>query len=147
MITDLIFPPHRHHYSFVNVVDLMNTCQTSSPRSKRSYHGGEPIAESFLFPQKPPKRAKLQKRYSHITQSCQDEQQSRIRIWNSLSKVWLTRRALEQQDRETRYQAQPASARLPLLSSEGSCEELKRFARHGGPDLCDIRGACWSEWL
>ncbi|KAK0655232.1 hypothetical protein B0T16DRAFT_317809 [Cercophora newfieldiana] len=57
-------------------------------------------------------------------------------FWDGLSKIWLTRAALEELDRRT--------ARRPSFPPPGpsgqDTRELGRFARHGGPDLSDLRG-------
>jgi hypothetical protein len=81
-------------------------------------------------------------------------------FWDSLSKIWLTKRALKELDRrnagtvgelpcferedtkrltrgglaEWKRRTRPAS--VPAFGSS-----IKRFARHGGPDLLDLRGA------
>jgi hypothetical protein len=87
-------------------------------------------------------------------------------FWDNLSKVWLTRRALEELDRrnaqsasnqspvqprvkkprtrsavrEFKQKAQPAVPKLvDRYSDQGY---LQRFARHGGPDLSDLKGVC-----
>lgn len=65
--------------------------------------------------------------------------------WDRLSKVWLTRRALKELDRRTAGHTPPAAPR-EHYQLEGSLDinedwcRLKRFARHGGPDLRNLRG-------
>ncbi|KID82404.1 hypothetical protein MAJ_11358, partial [Metarhizium majus ARSEF 297] len=62
-------------------------------------------------------------------------------FWDRLSKIELTHRALEELDRRTRtrrsHPLTPArhSGLVPTTS-----KDLDRFARHGGPDLRDLRG-------
>ncbi|KUI56432.1 hypothetical protein VP1G_10823 [Cytospora mali] len=56
-------------------------------------------------------------------------------FWDRLSTIPFTRRALEEFDRRTRLQ--PA---LPRRPSPPLTANLTRFARHGGPDLRDLRG-------
>ena len=58
-------------------------------------------------------------------------------FWDGLSKVPLTLSALVELNRRNR--AQPALS-PPLISPDGLTRDLARFARHGGPDLRDIRG-------
>ena len=77
---------------------------------------------------------------------------ARDRFWNTLSKVWLTPRALREFDRRNSV-PNPEQAystdlgvwprkRSPIDISEltaKSSKNLKRFARHGGPSLTDLR--------
>ncbi|CZS98380.1 uncharacterized protein RAG0_07158 [Rhynchosporium agropyri] len=55
--------------------------------------------------------------------------------WDSLSVLWLTRRALE--EHEDRCCCDRSSSSVPTQAREIS---LSRFARNGGPDLSDLRG-------
>ena len=77
---------------------------------------------------------------------------ARDRYWNTLSKVWITPRALREFDRRNAAQdlEQRCTLDLELRSREGSSidtshlstaslESLKRFARRGGPSLVDLR--------
>ncbi|KAF3768441.1 hypothetical protein M406DRAFT_229408, partial [Cryphonectria parasitica EP155] len=57
-------------------------------------------------------------------------------FWDRLSTIPLIRSALEELDRRNR--ARPAFS--PPPPPTGSAQNLARFARHGGPDLCDLRG-------
>lgn len=72
-------------------------------------------------------------------------------FWDSLSKIWLTRRALQELDR--RNFQNPAESSLISPTShrqkrkkkvkqytQKNLSGLKRLARHGGPDLSDIKG-------
>ena len=95
--------------------------------------------------------------------------QSESSFWDSLSKVWLTRRALKELDRRNakcqRLREEPIQARTRKQkreqrnkntrsclsaverlhkSSPNSKKEIRRFARGGGPDLSDIVGVCCS---
>ncbi|KAF1739594.1 hypothetical protein CRV24_001530 [Beauveria bassiana] len=56
-------------------------------------------------------------------------------FWDSLSKVWLTPRALREKDRRN-------GAQIPATVSAASVTPttLARFARRGGPDLGHLRG-------
>ena len=104
-------------------------------------------------------------------QACDAESRPRTAFWDSLSKIWLTRRALKELNRRTTRSAQkspflekkdekrltrstyadwersrqPAqSAWLPVLNNSNTrlLNEIKRFARHGSLDLLDLRVAC-----
>lgn len=57
--------------------------------------------------------------------------------WNSLSKVWLTPRALQELDRR-KGTRQPTDVIPP--SPEVSCTDPVRFSRRGNPDLSHLRG-------
>ncbi|KAI1746445.1 hypothetical protein F4782DRAFT_524470 [Xylaria castorea] len=61
-------------------------------------------------------------------------------FWDRLSKIQLTRRALEELDRRTKTKRSPPSPRLAPACTTTTPRDLVRFARHGGPDLCDLRG-------
>ena len=74
------------------------------------------------------------------------QQETNTAYWDSLSKLWLTRRALDELDRRTRQEASPArptvARGLDLGDESGQLKnlstQLKRFARHGGPELGDL---------
>ncbi|KID66198.1 uncharacterized protein G6M90_00g068160 [Metarhizium brunneum] len=70
----------------------------------------------------PPKKAKL-KRESNFSPV----------FWGNLSKIWLTPCALRELNRRN------SAYTLPILP-EVYPTDLARFARHGGPDLCHLRG-------
>lgn len=87
-------------------------------------------------PQPPWKRAK---------KPFQSRQEANTAYWDSLSKLWFTRRALKELNRRNRQTANPTSIRRPdrtrePATLENSSSQIKRFARHGGPDLRDLRG-------
>jgi len=96
-------------------------------------------------------------------------------FWNSLSKSWLTKRALREQDRRNR-QAAPSPSRSPhrrarrpvtrkFIAEQKTNREaahctgylsrctprilknISLFARHGGPDLSDLRNVCLTKHL
>ena len=78
----------------------------------------------------------------------QSQQETSTAYWDSLSKLWLTRQALDELDRRNRQRASPARTTVagdldlgdePDLLRNLS-KQLKRFARYGGPDLRDLRG-------
>ncbi|RFU33639.1 hypothetical protein B7463_g2715, partial [Scytalidium lignicola] len=61
-------------------------------------------------------------------------------FYDSLSKVWLTRRALKELDRRT---SQANSPQQPVLVPqhiyrEDTWQQIKQFVRHGGPELRDL---------
>ncbi|KAK7927824.1 hypothetical protein PG985_004822 [Apiospora marii] len=67
-------------------------------------------------------------------------------FWDNLSKVWLTPRALRELDRRNSART-PAKPTTPekvnsdaLASVKHGDPGLRKFARHGGPDLRDLRG-------
>lgn len=61
-------------------------------------------------------------------------------FWDNLSKVWLTRGALKEIDRRNAAHPTPPRRASTLPSRKAYSESLERFARHGGPDLCHLRG-------
>ncbi|KAH8588714.1 hypothetical protein B0O99DRAFT_693154 [Bisporella sp. PMI_857] len=62
-------------------------------------------------------------------------------FYDSLSKVWLTRRALKELDRRVRQINRPQSAAASRhVHRESALKQIKRFARHGGLDLRNLRG-------
>lgn len=65
------------------------------------------------------------------------------KFWDTLSKVRLSRGAIREFDRrisQTRRQQRLAPSFGPLLSGAGTIQQLKRFSRHGGPDLTHVCG-------
>ena len=75
----------------------------------------------------------------------QSQQETNAAYWDSLSKRWLTRRALNEVDRRNGQRVSPVERngdkprQLRSLS-----KKLKFFAKDGGPDLCDLRGVSWT---
>lgn len=64
-------------------------------------------------------------------------------FYDSLFKVWLTRRALKELNRRTSQVnslQQPPPRVDPEETSPEETSKQRRFARHGGPELCDLRG-------
>ena len=59
------------------------------------------------------------------------------KFWDTLSKVWLTPRALRELDR--RNNLQPLAPE-PSAPASAFSMDLGRFARRGGPDLRHLRG-------
>lgn len=75
-------------------------------------------------------------------------------FWDNLSKIWLTRGALKELDRRNSQASQSAHSpehkqlivtrkqeRVEALCSHdpSSFKDVESFARHGGPDLSDLR--------
>ncbi len=90
-------------------------------------------------PQAPQKKAKRRR---------PSQQETNTAYWDSLSKLWLTRRALNELNRRNRQKASPVRTTAARRADVGGetdslknlSKHLKRFARHGGPDLRDLRG-------
>src|ERR1700722_11749628 len=118
---------------------------------------------------KQPKR-KLSEQQSHSPQHQLKRQklsQSTSAYWDNLSKVWLTKDALEELDRRNDIQARSHSStyqgcRRPLTRSFHTeskkrgefapdlirdcapeyIKAVKQFSKLGGPDLSDLRNVC-----
>ncbi|KAK0958908.1 hypothetical protein LTR91_021123 [Friedmanniomyces endolithicus] len=90
-------------------------------------------------------------------QSASKEDESRLRakrqkrsaddyppdVWDNLSKITLTRKALREFDRRTREKRHPHTARVQETAGRilrSNPRRLERFARNGGPDLSKLRG-------
>ena len=81
----------------------------------------------------PPQSSKAQKEWSYIFSS------SSLNFWDHLSRIWLTRSAIQEFDRRTVQLVVP-KPKLPSDFKGHPTKELKRFARQGGPSLCNLRG-------
>jgi hypothetical protein len=87
-------------------------------------------------------------------------------FWDSLSKIWLTKYALRELNRRNTKPLARSQVQQPFLAEVRklykpiqSADELlynyplkivkdiKLFARHGGPDLTDLRGVSITGWL
>ena len=75
------------------------------------------------------KRRKLEKLQRHETPSW---------FWDNLSRQHLTSRTLREFDRRTEWPAAPVSSNQ---TGKINLAQLKRFSRHGGPSLGDLRAA------
>ena len=94
----------------------------------------EAVPELDFLPKSSVKRQKLDHHQRRRTPSY---------FWDNLSRQWLTPRALREFDRRTVWPAAP----VPLpRADQGNIDlaKLKRFARHGGPSLADIRDVRYS---
>lgn len=68
-------------------------------------------------------------------------------FWDTLSKVRLSRSALKEFDRRNIQETgQPCAEPIPItkVSAQRARQQLKRFARRGGPDLSHLRGVSLS---
>lgn len=75
------------------------------------------------------KRRKLKNQQRHRTPSC---------FWDNLSRVLLTPRALKEFDRRTEWPAVPVPPEQ-IRKEDIDLVQLKRFAKHGGPNLSHLR--------
>ena len=95
----------------------------------------------------PNHRAKRQKPSTHSCSSTSSGHSSRSscdqakrRHWDSLSKVWLAADALQELNRRNKLLRTKAPATLDTtVNLEQPPQDITHFARHGGPDLSDIR--------
>jgi hypothetical protein len=137
--------------------------QLSNPRKRQpSEQRPLPVNETS---QSRSKRQKL----SHPSGS-----QPPVAFWDNLSKVWLTKRALRELNRRNTAPSPPRSsyqrphrpvtrrARAELKKRHEPTQsaahflchcrprclkDIKLFARHGGPDLSDLKGVCIANCL
>ena len=129
--------------SLANKLDFMLFAQDVPPwQRKRSFY------EVFEPDDAPPISSKRQR----VENARQIRSLVRDQFWNTLSKVWLTPRALQEFDRRNAAQSlkQRFASDLERPPREKSCvdishlsavslKNLKRFARCGGPNLADLR--------
>ncbi|MCJ1270937.1 hypothetical protein MMC22_010835 [Lobaria immixta] len=108
----------------------MSSEKPSIPRSRRRKLCAEVEPATDFSLQPTSKRGKLEKHQRHRTAS---------RFWDNLSRLWLTPRALREFDRRTVRSAAPAPPEW-TGKEKFDLAQLKRFARHGGPSLCNLRG-------
>lgn len=143
-----------HVYCYMSGPQFQNLAR----KRMRSGHQPQPNKTS----QPPPKRQKLY----HSIQS-----QPPPEFWDHLSRIWLTKHALREFDRRNdqytlsishlshqkscrpltrQYYAEPNRYYQPThfapkflsVCSTKCLRDIKRFARHGGPDLSDLRNVC-----
>ena len=94
-----------------------------------------PPAAGFPSEERPDKKVRGSEDADNFTQPSNFSPQ----FWDDLSRVWLTPRALRELDRRNDAAAQPAAnPPAALLAVRG--KSLDQFARHGGPNLCHLRG-------
>jgi len=103
--------------------------------------------DQLLFGQKR-RRGAIEQEHSIIAtprkktkRSHQSQQETNTAYWDSLSKVWLTPRALDELDRRNGQRASPIKRNGDKPRQlENLSTPLKRFARYGGPDLYELIG-------
>lgn len=118
------------HESHVHTgLDLMLPKGNSAPKNRKRqlFEDSEPTP--VLSPPPPAKRRKREHQQPHRRPGS---------FWDNLSRQWLTRHTLREFDQRT------VSPAIPLPSNwsgqPGIClPQLKCFARHGGPNLGDLR--------
>ena len=111
----------------------MVTLEHHLKRRQKQSQSDTDEAQSDQPPQKKPRR------------QFSSRQEANTAFWDSLSRVHLTRSALKELDRRNQLHAGPrqtATVVRPDLSRTQPhfASRLKRFARHGGLDLTDLRG-------
>jgi hypothetical protein len=145
-------PQHffRHHLHWPSLGDLF--LPKLRPCLFPRFTSSSIISMSSTREQIPPRR-KRQRAEAGLSLDDQSESQPSKRLksstklhsaafYDSLSKVWLTRRALKELDRRTTQvnsPKRPASA-IQRVYREDTLKQIRRFARHGGPELRDLRG-------
>ena len=88
-------------------------------------------------PPRPAKRQKQENQQRHRTPSW---------FWDNLSRQWLTRRTLQEFDRRTVWPTAPVPSDR-TGKEDIDLAQLKRFARHGGPHLGDLRAVREAQLL
>ena len=122
---------------------LMSVAQSAPHKRKRSSQ------ESCEADDHPLISSKRQKADNSIQEA---RRAARGRFWDTLSKVWITPRALREFDRRNAARSfeqrctsnlDPRSRKRSVIDtshlSGPSLKNLKRFARRGGPSLVDLR--------
>lgn len=121
-------------------VDQLLTDQRALPGStRRGGEGGGGGGEEEEVQEVPP--------WARAEKPFRSKEEAVATFYDSLSKLSLTRRALRELNRrnqKTRLAPTVAPVRWPdrnkRVTTLNSSPELRRFARHGGPDLRDLRG-------
>ena len=113
--------------SFVNIMPPGEEPEPQSRKRKRAIQL-TPAADPQPQPQ-----AKRRKR------SRRPRSRTPPEFWDNLSRVPLCHRALREFDRRTVQPVAPKPPKRSVLKGD-LVKQLKRFARHGGPNLRDIRG-------
>ncbi|KAL9119486.1 MAG: hypothetical protein Q9187_003962 [Circinaria calcarea] len=127
------YPPHCNLSSLSVkhlIISMFSTREQIPPRSKGQH---TEVSSSLDNPSElqPSKRLKSSIRLHSVA------------FYDSLSKVRLTRRALKELDRRTNQvnsTTRPASVRRQRDREDIWKKQIQKFARHGGPDLRDLRG-------
>jgi hypothetical protein len=119
---------------FQSARPLMAACPKSRPQNRKRQHAEADLSQDDL-PSLPSKKFKSTREH-HSASNFPPA------FWDSLSKVWLTRRALRELDRRNQLKSSAcvrAPAHKPVRPSSNR-KDLQRFARLGGPELGDLRG-------
>lgn len=129
---------------FMNIAASEN--QSSCDRKRRRSTIDEEHSTIAAISSQPQKRTKT---------SFQPRRKANTANWDSLTKIWLTRDAVKEQNRRNRQLS--SSVKTEIIRRPGRSEEsialkdcspqLKRFARHGGPDLRDLRGVSSTQMM
>lgn len=112
---------------------------TCGQKRQRGAIEEEPSTNTPASAQPPWKKAKRRR---------QPRQETNTAYWDSLSRLWLTRQALDELDRRNRQRTSPVrratTCRQDLVGVKGQLgnpsKRLLHFARHGGPDIRDLIG-------
>lgn len=115
----------------------MHELQSSNPRKRQRETRLSGTSQSPL------KKPKL----GHLTTGSK----APVTFWDTLSTIWLTKRALNELGRRN-IQAAPTPPCPSNRSSQrsvtrGTPADVKTYARQGGPDLSDLRGVCIAGYL
>ena len=137
----LLLPPTLISYTQSH---FMSVAEAVAPRKRKwsSQEACEADNNSLIL--------RKRQRVDYITRKVRHA--ARDRFWNTLSKVWLTPRALRELDRRNAAQSlekgctsdlehwsrKRSSVDTSQLSAT-SLKNLKRFASRGGPSLVDLR--------
>ena len=124
----LAVPNHLFNFVVRKYRGSMPSAKASVPHNRKRQLS-EADSKTDLSPQPTAKRQKLEEHQRHRTPSS---------FWDNLSRQWLTRRALREFNRRTVWPAAPVPPYR--TGKEIDLVKLKRFARHGGPSLGNIRG-------
>ncbi|KAG5744475.1 hypothetical protein H9Q70_012822 [Fusarium xylarioides] len=108
------------------------------PQNRKRQRDNEP-SQADIDP--PAKKAKTR---SEIKREAWESWEYPPEFYDRLSKISLNRRALKELDRRTRarrlHPSPSVSPSAGILSCTTRPRDLARFARHGGPDLRNLRG-------
>ena len=123
-------------------------CDTASPRSTVAPDSQPPPAgrkrkHRTLSPKEPQSQSSQHLHRSkrrHISKSRRDR--AKRSFWDSLSKVWLASDALRELDRRNALLAAERPGAVCKTKHQVPPETIEQFARHGGPDLSDLRQVC-----
>ena len=111
----------------------MATCPKSRPQNRKRQHAEADFSQEDPL-SRPSKKFKSTKKH-HSASNFPPA------FYDSLSKVWLTRRALRELDRRNQLTSSVcAQAPAPKPVRRLNRKDLERFARHGGPELSNLRG-------